>query len=111
MNRKLMIKPGEEVRPVGDNHVSVSGQVAVMSINGLLTKVMFDQNPTNEFFVEESFPLDWMYPYETPAGIIMKISRQPLDTLNEDIIKEGPRILEQIFRPSPSATGSPMTRA
>jgi len=26
-----------------------------MNINGLLTKVIFDHNPKNEFFVEESF--------------------------------------------------------
>jgi len=64
----------------------VSGQVAVMAINALLTKVIFDANPTHEFYVEESFPLDWMYPYLTPFGIIMKINRQPLSSLTEDIL-------------------------
>lgn len=80
------LKPGEDVRVI-ENRVQVSGQVAVMAINGLLTKVMFDANPKNEFFVEESFPLDWMYPYLTPFGIIMKINRQPLPELTEDIIQ------------------------
>lgn len=79
------LKPGEDVRIVGGK-VQVSGQVAVMAINGLLTKVMFDKNPDNEFFVEESFPLDWMYPHLTPFGIIMKINRQPLPSLTEDIL-------------------------
>ncbi|HVM48231.1 MAG TPA: DUF2723 domain-containing protein [Candidatus Acidoferrum sp.] len=79
------LKPGEDVKLV-DNRVQVSGQVAVMNINGLLTKVIFDHNPKNEFFVEESFPLDWMYPYETPFGIIMKVNRQPLPTLTDDIL-------------------------
>ncbi len=61
------LKPGEDVH--NDNgRVQVSGQVAVMEINGLLCKVIFDHNPTNEFYVEESFPLDWMYPYETPSA-------------------------------------------
>jgi Protein of unknown function (DUF2723) len=80
------IKPGEDVQLVGDR-IQVVGQTAVMSINGLLTKVIFDHNPTNEFFVEESFPLDWMYPYLTPFGIIMKINRQPLAELTDDTIK------------------------
>ena len=83
------LKPGEDVRLVGEGpnqRVQVSGQVAVMSINGLLTKVMFDKNPENEFFVEESFPLDWMYEYLTPFGIIMKINRNPLPELTEDIL-------------------------
>ena len=80
------LKPGEDVKVV-DNRVQVSGQVAVMSINGLITKVMFDKNPNNEFFLEESFPLEWMYPHLTPFGIIMKINRQPLPELTEEIVK------------------------
>jgi len=76
------LKQGEDVRIV-ENRVQVSGQVAVMSINGLLTKVIFDQNPTNEFFIEESFPLDWMYPHLEPQGVIMKIHREPLAELSE----------------------------
>jgi len=80
------LKPGEDVHVI-DNRVQVSGQVAVMAINGLLTKVMFDHNPKNEFFVEESFPLDWMYPHLTPFGVIMKINRQPLSSLTEDVFK------------------------
>jgi tetratricopeptide (TPR) repeat protein len=82
------LKPGEDVHMDAAGHVSVSGQVAVMEINGLLCKVIFDRNPTNDFYVEESFPLDWMYPYETPSGIIMKINRNPLPELSNDIFKK-----------------------
>ena len=76
------LQPGEIVN-VENGRVQVSGQVAVMKINGLLCKVIFDHDPTNSFYVEESFPLDWMYPYETPFGIIMKINRDPLPELSE----------------------------
>jgi tetratricopeptide (TPR) repeat protein len=86
-NAPKQIKPGEDVRVV-DNRISVSGQVAVMAINGLLTKVIFDNNPTNEFYVEESFPLDWMFPHLTPFGIIMKINRQPVPEFTEEIIRK-----------------------
>jgi tetratricopeptide (TPR) repeat protein len=88
--RLNQLKPGENVQLVGqgdDQRVQVSGQVAVMTINGLLTKVMFDKNPENEFYVEESFPLDWMYPHLTPFGIIMKINREPLAELSEEILQ------------------------
>jgi tetratricopeptide (TPR) repeat protein len=84
-NAPRQIKPGEDVRIV-DNRISVSGQVAVMAINGLLTKVIFDKNPTNEFYVEESFPLDWMFPHLTPYGIIMKINRQPVPEFTDEIL-------------------------
>ncbi len=87
-NEPKQLKLGEDVRyDTNTGKVSVAGQVAVMAINGLLTKVMFDHNPKNEFFVEESFPLDWMYPHLTPFGVIMKINRQPLPDLNEDTMK------------------------
>jgi thioredoxin-like negative regulator of GroEL len=85
-NEPRQLKPGEDVKII-DNRVQVSGQVAVMAINGLLTKVIFDANPDHEFFVEESFPLDWMYPYLSPFGIIMKINRQQLPELTEDMTK------------------------
>jgi len=93
------LKLGEEVKivkdPDGKDRVQVSGQVAVMNINGLLTKVIFDHNPKNEFFVEESFPLDWMYPYLTPFGIIMKINRQPLPSLTAEIFNRDHQFWKQ----------------
>src|SRR5690606_25049023 len=76
-----------EMVSIVNDRVQVSGQVAVMAINGLLTKVIFDKNPTNEFYVEESFPLEWMYPHLTPFGIIMKINRQPLTELSEEVLQ------------------------
>jgi thioredoxin-like negative regulator of GroEL len=82
------LKPGEVVNVDPSGRVQVSGQVAVMMINGLLCRVIFDHNPTNEFYVEESFPLDWMYPYETPSGIIMKINRNPVMSLSADVYKK-----------------------
>ncbi len=84
--------PGETVNPVtnalGQVSVQVAGQVAVMKINGLLCKVIFDHNPSNEFYVEESFPLDWMFPYETPFGVIMKINRDVVPTYTPDIFRK-----------------------
>jgi tetratricopeptide (TPR) repeat protein len=84
-NEPHQIKPGEDVHLDG-GRVSVSGQVAVMSINGLLTHVIFDKNPHHEFYVEESFPLDWMYPYLEPFGVIMHINRQPIQELPQETI-------------------------
>jgi tetratricopeptide (TPR) repeat protein len=71
-----------------DNRIQVSSEADVMNINGMLCKIIFDHNPTNDFYIEESFPLDWMYPYETPAGIIMKINRNPLPELTDDVFKK-----------------------
>ena len=81
------VRPGEDIRRT-DNRVQVSGHVAVMSINGLLAKVIFERNPSRDFFVEESFPLDWMYPHLTPHGLILKINREPPPAISEQTIRE-----------------------
>jgi tetratricopeptide (TPR) repeat protein len=81
------LTPGEVVNVDANGKMQVSGQVAVMMINGYLCRVIFDHNPNNEFFIEESFPLPWMYPYETPFGIIMKINRNPLPEMPEEALK------------------------
>ena len=80
------LKPGENVKMV-DGKAQISGQVAVMAINGLLAKVIFDKNPDREFYIEESFPLDWMYPYLEPHGLILKINREPMPGLSDDAVE------------------------
>ena len=84
-NEPRQIKPGEDVRII-DNRVQVSGQVAVMAINGLLAKVIFEANTDREFYIEESFPLDWMYPHLSPHGLIFKLNREPLTALSEEVV-------------------------
>ena len=82
------IKPGENVQTdPASGRVQVSGQVAVMEINALLVKDIFEKNSNREFYVEESFPLDWMYPYLEPNGIIFKLNRQPLPALTDEIVQ------------------------
>ena len=82
------VKPGEDVHVDGAGHVQVSGQVAVMAINAELAKVIFDHETNREFYVEESFPLDWMFPRLEPHGAIMKINREPLTELSDDIVRK-----------------------
>ena len=82
------LKPGENAKFEKNGHVQVSGQVAVMSINALLAKIIFDRNPGHEFYIEESFPLDWMYPHLEPHGLIMKIDRQPLAALPAKAVRQ-----------------------
>jgi len=86
-NDPPQLKPGEQLNVMPDGRVQVAGQVAVMAINAILTKDIFDANPTNEFYVEESFPLDWMYPHLTPYGIIMKINREPVKELTAEDLR------------------------
>src|SRR2546426_393284 len=75
------LKPGEDVRMV-NGHIQVSGTVAVMAINALLVRVIFDKNPGHEFYIEESYPLDGMYPFLSPHGLIFQLHDKPLSELS-----------------------------
>jgi hypothetical protein len=86
-NDPRQIKPGEEVKLDSNGQIQLSGQMNVIGIRELLTKTIFDKNPDREFYVEESFPLDWMYPYLEPHGLIMKINRRQLPELSDEIVQ------------------------
>ena len=95
--------------------MEVKGTDAVMKVNGILTEMIFRNNQfitegkTNEetrpsgaavvyndppqgaeqqrsFYIEESSPLPWMYPYLSPNGLIMKINSEPT-LITDEMIK------------------------
>lgn len=102
---------------VKNGKVSVQGVGGVMKINALLTKEIFDKNQfitepeTNEetrpsaaavvpqrphdtqqnpraFYVEESYPMQWMYPYLTPHGLILKLNNTPTAITKKQIAQD-----------------------
>jgi hypothetical protein len=77
------VTPGENIQTV-NGRAQISGQTAVMAINGLLAHDILRANPEHEFYIEESFPLDWMYPYLEPTGPIFKLRHAPLESLFEE---------------------------
>lgn len=64
------------------------GTDGIMDINGRLAKVIFNKNPDHDFYLEESFPLDWMKPHMVPHGLIFKLERKPLKELPPDLIDQ-----------------------
>lgn len=70
-----------------NGRMQVTGVQAVMAFNGILCKMIFDHNKdAHGFFVEESYVLDWMYPYLEPCGLIMKLNPQSTNNLSADIV-------------------------
>lgn len=105
------IQAGADIK-FDNGKVSVQGVGGVMKINALLTREIFDKNQfitepktdektrpsaaavvpehppvgmpnTRAFYVEESYPMQWMYPYLTPHGLIMKLNRKPTPLSDE----------------------------
>lgn len=80
------IQAGADIK-IEDGKVSVEGVAGVMQINGILARLIFDRNKAaHPFFVEESYVLNWMYPYLEPAGLILKLNSEPLPELSPETI-------------------------
>jgi hypothetical protein len=86
-SKRGALKPGEQFSERG-GRIQISGQVSVMAISAIIARMIFDGNPQREFYVQESFALDWMYPHLTPHGPIMKVNRQPLSEIDDSVLKK-----------------------
>ena len=96
---KNQLLPGEDITVGADGQVQFKGQMAVIQVKALLAKLIFDKNPDREFYIEESFPFDWMYPYLEPHGLIFKINHQPLPGLSDNIVEQDHDYWRSFVRP------------
>jgi len=76
---------------IENGRVQVSGALGVMEINGILCDMIFQKNKARHaFYIEESYVINWMFPYLTPHGLIMKINAEqtPIEraTLQDDMM-------------------------
>lgn len=79
---------GEEVSLEGGK-ISIRGIEGVMRLNSILTKMIYDKNiKKHPFFLEESYTIEWMYPYLKPAGIIMELCDHKVDITPEIVEKD-----------------------
>jgi len=72
---------------IANGQVQVTSLEGVMAINGILCQMIFEHNKAaHEFFIEESYVVDWMYPYLEPHGFIMKLNKEPVRELSAEIV-------------------------
>ena len=58
-----------------NGRLQVTGALEVMEINAELAKMMHEHDRSrHSFYIEESYAMEWMYPYLSPHGLIMKIN-------------------------------------
>jgi tetratricopeptide (TPR) repeat protein len=85
------IQAGADIKIEGGK-VSVQGVGGVMTINGILAELIFKENKDrHDFYVEESYVIQWMYPYLTPNGIMLKLNKDPLPGLPPDVVENDQR--------------------
>ena len=70
---RIKDNPGAITRP---------GSNDVFDINGVVAQKIFEKNKKDHtFYLEQSVPIDWMYPYLLPSGLILKLNSVPLKEL------------------------------
>ena len=75
-----------------NGRVSVQGVGGVMMINGLLAQLIFEENKfRHDFYVEESYVIQWMYPYLTPNGLMLKLNKERLARLPDEVVENDHR--------------------
>ena len=56
--------------------------------HSVVTRLIWEKNrDAHEFFVEESFPLQWSYDHAEPHGLVYKIHRNPLREIPADAVR------------------------
>jgi len=78
--------PGEQVQ-MNAGRVQVSGQTAVMQINGLLVLKTLEKNPGRDFYLEESFAVQMLNPHMEPCGPIFRLHREAREGLGKGLIQ------------------------
>jgi tetratricopeptide (TPR) repeat protein len=80
--------PANAAITIENGRVSVQGVAGVMLINGILAQMIFDYNKwRHNFYVEESYVIQWMYPYLIPHGLIMRINQEMLPSLTPQMVR------------------------
>jgi len=80
--------PEVKERVAAGGPVLRAGTNDVFDVNGIVAKRIFEKNKDKHtFYLEQSIPLQWMYPYLRPFGLIFKMNPTPLDQLTPDEIE------------------------
>jgi tetratricopeptide (TPR) repeat protein len=71
------------------DRVHISGAQEVMVVNGKLARMIFDRNRfRHAFYVEESYPIGWMFPFLAPHGLILRLHADELPALAAEAVRD-----------------------
>jgi hypothetical protein len=85
--RSGTLKPGEEVQVV-NGQLQVSGLSHILEHEALLIKLIVQKNPNRQFYFQESYPLDSLYPCLSPHGPVLELHPEPLKELSPELVQK-----------------------
>ena len=82
----------EEIRAAFDKELekeSARGGMDPVMAHSVVTRLIWEKNKdSHDFFVEESFPLEWSYDHALPHGLVYQITKEPLKEIPADVVKK-----------------------
>jgi tetratricopeptide (TPR) repeat protein len=93
----LVLPTFEEMREISKKAVSElkakQPNADILAVNRAMHNAtaqwIFEHNKAKHtFFVEESFPMRWSYPYAIPDGLVYRLNPEPLARLSDDIVRK-----------------------
>lgn len=90
--KPLVFPTDEEIRAAVEKEMekqSAAGTVDPVAAHSVVTRLIWEMNKdAHDFFVEESFPLEWSYDHALPHGLVYQITIEPLKELPLDVVKK-----------------------
>jgi tetratricopeptide (TPR) repeat protein len=90
--KPLVFPTEEEIQETVAREMKAAADRGVMDPSiphGVVTRLIWEKNrDAHEFFVEESFPLEWSYDHAEPHGLLYKIHRKPLKEIPAESVRE-----------------------
>jgi tetratricopeptide (TPR) repeat protein len=87
----LVFPTEQEIKDAVSNDMEVSmaeGELSPSLPHSVVTRLIWEKNrDAHEFFVEESFPLEWSYDHAEPHGLLYRISKEPLKDISPEIVR------------------------
>lgn len=79
----------KKAQPDAQGRVELSGFDDVFSINAEIARKIFEANKARHtFYVEESFPMPWMYPHAVPDGLFIRLHSEPLSKISPEVVAQ-----------------------
>jgi tetratricopeptide (TPR) repeat protein len=90
--KPLVFPTEQEINEVVSKEMEASmakGAVDPSLPHSVVTRLIWEKNrDAHEFFVEESFPMEWSYAHAEPHGLVYRINREPLKELPADVVRK-----------------------
>jgi tetratricopeptide (TPR) repeat protein len=89
--KPLVFPTEEEIQETVAREMKAAADRGVMDPSiphSVVTRLIWEKNrDAHEFFVEESFPLEWSYDHAEPHGLLYKIHREPLKEIPAESVR------------------------